>query len=73
MQLEDDNDEDFIGKDVEYTVEEGIKGFVNIDPEYGTLKLDSKLIEDSYEQIRFAAQARKNGRILVSLFLIVRS
>lgn len=66
VQPDDEEPDEEFSAGIEYTVEEGIKGFVKIDPD-GTLRLDSKLIEDSYEQIRFAAQARKNGRIVVSL------
>ncbi|KAI6220827.1 DE-cadherin [Aphelenchoides fujianensis] len=49
---------------VEYVAEEGIRGFVRVDPVYGTIRVDSKLIDDSYEQIRFAAQAVRKGRIV---------
>ncbi|KAI6211786.1 hypothetical protein M3Y96_00471300 [Aphelenchoides besseyi] len=53
---------------VEYAVENGIKGFVRIDPTYGIIRVDEKLIEDSYEQIRFAAQAYRKGQLVQNKF-----
>ncbi|KAI6175361.1 DE-cadherin [Aphelenchoides bicaudatus] len=64
MQIEEDEDADEFKAGLEYTIEEGIKGFVKVDAEDGVLHVDNKLIEDSYEQIRFAAQARRGGQII---------
>lgn len=73
MQLDEEDEEQTVSNkrpEIEYTIEEGIRGFVKIDTHDGTLKLDSKLIDDSYEQIRFAAQAKRDGKTLVCSFLM---
>ena len=51
---------------LEYALESGIRSFVRCDPLDGTLRVDEKLLADSYEQIRFAAQAYRRGRLVVS-------
>jgi hypothetical protein len=53
---------------IEYAVEEGIAGFVGVEPATGRLFVGPHLAGDRFEEIRFtvAAQHRRDGRVLVS-------
>jgi hypothetical protein len=52
---------------IEYAVEEGIAGFVEIHPHTGLISIGQRFLEDSYEELRFSAAAQNphTGKILV--------
>ncbi|CAD5228721.1 unnamed protein product [Bursaphelenchus xylophilus] len=59
-------------EDVDYELEDGIRGFVNLDSRYGTLRVGQKLLEDEYEQIRFAAMAKsRRGETLATTLVTI--
>lgn len=49
-----------------YSVEPGIDGFIEVDPTSGSLSVGPKLLEDTYEEIRFSAYAQRDREIVVS-------
>ncbi|CAD5221231.1 unnamed protein product [Bursaphelenchus okinawaensis] len=57
---------------IDYELEDGIRGFVNLDSRYGTLRVGQKMIEDEYEQVRFAAMAKsRRGETLATTLVTV--
>uniref|UniRef100_A0A914CZ52 Cadherin domain-containing protein n=1 Tax=Acrobeloides nanus TaxID=290746 RepID=A0A914CZ52_9BILA len=56
---------------IEYALEEGIMGFFHLDPLTGYLTVGEELLKDTYEEVRFSAVARKNGRDLATTLVTV--
>lgn len=61
------NDRVLLSK-ISYSIEDGIKGFVEIDSLNGNLIADEKLFQDSYEQIRFSVFAHYKNQLKVKNF-----
>lgn len=57
-------------RNVEFSVEEGILGFVDIDRFTGKLSVGRKLVEDSYEEIRFSVAALDNDNKILVIFIL---
>uniref|UniRef100_A0A915E5X9 Cadherin domain-containing protein n=1 Tax=Ditylenchus dipsaci TaxID=166011 RepID=A0A915E5X9_9BILA len=56
---------------LEYAVEEGIAGFVEIDSYTGSLSVGRELTKDSYEEIRFSAAVQSRGQVLATTLVTV--
>lgn len=61
MNISDEN----LLRQISYSLEDGINGFVEIDPINGHLSVGEKLLQDSYEQIRFSVFANRNQQLEV--------
>uniref|UniRef100_A0A7E4ZZJ3 Cadherin n=1 Tax=Panagrellus redivivus TaxID=6233 RepID=A0A7E4ZZJ3_PANRE len=57
--------------DIRYELEAGIRGFFNIDPKQGHLTVAKRLLEDEYEEVRFSALAKRNGKIVANTLITV--
>ncbi|KAI1704454.1 cadherin domain-containing protein [Ditylenchus destructor] len=55
---------------LEYAVEEGIAGFVEVDPYTGRLTVGRDLAKDNYEEIRFSAAVQRGGGWVLATTLV---
>uniref|UniRef100_A0AC34QCU7 Cadherin domain-containing protein n=2 Tax=Panagrolaimus sp. JU765 TaxID=591449 RepID=A0AC34QCU7_9BILA len=56
---------------VKYELEPGIRGFFDINPSQGHITIDTRLLEEEYEEVRFTALAKRDNRIVANALVTV--